>query len=537
MAFVDKISEVLNEKLDFFGLGAQYTPAFYLALFATLLVVVAFVIAVLVKNASEAKKLSVLFLEVSKEVDELGIVDETNLGKLNQIVGKLPAPVYDAFGKFLEAPNASYPSDYMPDSMVMNDPVMVPKHKAGLGLFRGLTSAFIALAVIFASIGESAVWGFAVENATYVALCVASVVALPFLIYIPLAVLLNASYRKQLLELSESFKELKLTLNKHNALWADREDKFVTENVEEINAAIEEILKNRVQNRRITELLEVEAEARQGEDLALAAVEEVFVPEEEYEYEPVPLPAPRAVIEEEPVVEEAIEEVVEEPIVEEVVEEAVEEPIVEEATEEVIEEAIEEPVAEEPIVEEIAEEAVVEEVIEEIAEEPAVEEIVEEIIEEPIVEEVVEEPVVEEVIEESAQSNDDMYAELLGLVEIMDGFMSDPNTTAEHITTCRGILNEARLNPIFNEPLPQQIFDTCLGILADAPQLKEEVTDPYEDLLQLVQIVDGLMQDENTTADQIEECKAILSSARQGENFATEEIQQIFDICFGILEG
>ena len=130
-----------------------------------------------------------------------------------------------------------------------------------------------------------------------VVLPVLGTLVLPLLIYFVFLAVLNASYQSQYNKLCASFRAFQDAMDEAVIIFREEEDEFVTENIEEINAAIEEILANANRNVELIDIvttpkIDTEEVAPVTETVPEPEPEITPEPEPEPEPEPVPEPAP-----------------------------------------------------------------------------------------------------------------------------------------------------------------------------------------------------------------------------------------------------
>jgi hypothetical protein len=234
-------------------------------------------------------------------------------------------------------------------------------------------------------------------------------------IFVSLLAILNFGYRKQEKRLLDVYTGLRNMLDGNIAVYREKEDVFISENIEEINAAIEEILQNRAHNRRIQELIEVEAAPKPGEVMALADLasddEAYFTEEQEAKY--------RHDEDDEPA-HNPFESVYEEEEEEEEEEEAVQEP---------------EPEPEPEPVHAHEEE---------------------------------EEETDDDLFGPAPQTEEERDRRLLELVIAVDSLIQYEGTTQEDIEQCATILFRAQHSKHFADENIQWVFEECFTILATA---------------------------------------------------------------------
>ncbi len=237
------------------ALGSDLT----LAICGVAAVVVLFLFSLIFWSLSSTqsfRKKLVFTEEYLKNSDE---ITEENVEGLNKELQKMPEDMQKGWGCFLEQ-KVGYPSDYITKKDVLQDKKFSGSSKAGKTFF-GISSAVVIILTIWlmymVSSGKSLTQvglsdftsNFEVVVAIIAALCA------PLLVYIVLAAVLNFLYRVQYRKLEENFSAFQNALDNKVIIYSEEEDEFVSENIGEINLAIEEILANKLEDKAIVEVV------------------------------------------------------------------------------------------------------------------------------------------------------------------------------------------------------------------------------------------------------------------------------------------
>lgn len=258
-----------------------------LAIFGIALVAILFALSLIFKGQSALKSLAkkldsaTAFLQASEEITE------ENVEAFNNKLKTMPESIIRGWGFFLEQ-KVGYPSDYITSRDVLSDQKLNTKNRAGRTFFRIMSALVVVLTIWCEYVigkGESlASIGLADFTSDFV--LVASIIAVfcaPLLVYVILSAVLGVLYNKQYLKLENSFASFQNALDAKVIIYAEEEDEFVSENIGEINAEIEEIISDKLENKEIIEI--VTAPKAEPEEIAEVTVdepaEEPVVPEEE----------------------------------------------------------------------------------------------------------------------------------------------------------------------------------------------------------------------------------------------------------------
>ncbi|MDR0751942.1 MAG: hypothetical protein LBF12_05095 [Christensenellaceae bacterium] len=500
MEFLKNLTKLLKTDLDFLTLGQTFGPAIYLCLAGIVAILIAYVISVFVSKGSNVAKLTKRISKVTNNIRGVDPIDENNINEFNKNFITLPESIKRGWSGFLSI-QTKYPSDYILEKDIIEDPKENLTTSGFRSFFLG-ASLFIAILLGIVSLGvqiESYEWKFSLTNILFIVLQTLLVVV-PLLF---LTGLFSSSAgridNKQRKNLSDTIKSFLLALDNCLILFREERDEFSSENIEEIDAAIEKILAGRVDvgsevladkldetpssvlefvpvkpenDNEIVEpvdaILLYDENALTSKVLDLTAtddeIDDTLVDEELNDYveelihdDEVDLES----ITDETTDEDSILE--EPPVVEDEVSESVTQEITEETVSEVEEaEVVQDEVEDEPVYEEAAVEIVDEqpEPVPEVVEEPQAAQIVEEELVEPV-----EESVLDAIKLEDGE--EDISSDLVVLVEAVDAAVSDPITTKGDLEELTLILDDARRSGIFERKVEQLIFDTCFEIVAE----------------------------------------------------------------------
>ena len=420
-----------DTNLAFQGFG-NLSPAISCLVLGLIVVLIAFGIAMAMWAKGKANKFRKNLNETTAFVLKEGVIDAENVDGLNDRLRDLPRSVSRGWGAFMEQ-QTGYPSDYITERDVLGTKKSHADKAGGLILFDLISAVILCICAILVGIGcgptinQFAEAGLPdMASVAKLATETCAGIGVPLLIYVILRAVLALIYRQTNKKIVAAFRDFQDALDNCVAIFKEHEDEFVAENIEEINAAIEEILANKLESSEIEEIVTAPkiSEEEREEEIQAEEVEEL--PEEEPVEEEEYLP------EDELLPEEDDEEYEPEP------EEPIEEPVYEEPVEE-------EPVYEEPVVEE----------------EPVTEE-------EPVEEMPVEEPISEEVAADEPMTEEQRGQHLLELVYLADRASKDPDMEREQLAELAEYLYSVMTSGNYDSPEEQEIFGACLEILSGA---------------------------------------------------------------------
>lgn len=297
---IDGIARFLKDDIDFLNIGA-YSPAVYIALGGIAVVLLAFFVALIAKGASKTVKFRKYLEDTTAYINALQTVDEENVDLLNARIQKMPVSVVKGWSNFLDQ-QTGYPSDYITEKDLLADRDANPPHKGGKGFYKLASAIVILIGIALAAISCKDMFvGITADKVMLIALAIGGALCGPLLVYIILLAILNGGYRAQLKKTVAAFRAFQDAVDNTVVLFREEQDEFISENIEEINATIEEILANKLDNK---ELIEIVTTPKVDEALAM--------PEEEPVAEPAPVevPAPAEVAEPVPAKPAPAEEIV-----------------------------------------------------------------------------------------------------------------------------------------------------------------------------------------------------------------------------------
>lgn len=264
-----------------------------LAIFGAAAVAVFFLLSLIFAAASSNNKFKKKLVGITEFIGSGDQITEENVEGLHDRFEKdMPESVKKNWGCFLEQRDG-YPSDYITqrDTFENIKPAKAPK--AFFGLFSALVIVFTIWLTYFICKGAS-LSTIKLEDFTDNLLLLASIIAAfcaPLIVYVILRLILNAVCSSQLKKTKKAFAEFQKALDEKVLVYSEPADEFITDNIYEINAEIEEILANKLNKREIIEIVSVP----KIEEKAPVAVEEPVAAE-------APVAAEKPVIAEEPVV-------------------------------------------------------------------------------------------------------------------------------------------------------------------------------------------------------------------------------------------
>ncbi len=318
--FIVKFKEFLLGDGNFLNLDEGLAPAIYIIILGILGIFVSFLIAIIVKNSGKAKKFKKQLDDATAYAEATGTIDEENVAGLNQKIQQMPESVSRGWGNFLEQ-QTGYPSDYITKGEVFENKNGNPNYLSGWGVLNFFAILTILLCWAVSALGHADIlldYPAHLEKTAVVLgyiLPVFGALLLPLFAYLIFYFIFAGCQKKTLKKLESSFSAFQDALDNNVIIFREANDEFIEENIEEINAAIEDILANKLgQN----DILEIVTTPEIDEDLIIEETQEVPLVDEEPWVEEEP-------IKDEDWLSEPAEETTEEEAVEEVKEETAEE--------------------------------------------------------------------------------------------------------------------------------------------------------------------------------------------------------------------
>lgn len=259
---IESIQAVLA-KVNFLNLGNTLSPAVYIMAIGAILIIVAFLLALAVKAGSKANKMRKHLDDTVAYINATGTIDAENVEGLNGYLQakQMPEAVKRGWSTFLEQ-QERYPSDYIVEGECLGQRKGNPNYKAGKGFYNVVSTIVLAVTVLLAMVGYyHAVKGIdvaSVEGVKGMVLLVLPVLAtfvVPFVVYVIFGAFLNLALRNQYKKTQQSFRAFQDALDTNVILFREPQDEFISENIEEINAAIEDILASKLGDSEILEIV------------------------------------------------------------------------------------------------------------------------------------------------------------------------------------------------------------------------------------------------------------------------------------------
>ena len=312
---LDLIRGVFTNDLNFFKLSEGLTPAVYIVLVAFVALLLGFLVAVIVASTGKMKKFRQQLDDTTAYVNATGVIDEENVEGVYSRISQMPRSVSDSWSNFMEQQTGK-PSDYMPEKEVLGNKKDNPNYAPGKKFFTFFGTIIVLLILLLSAICYADVfyempaeWEGLVAVTNFV-LPVLGTIAIPAIIYLIFKAILSGINSKSFKKLRASFIAFQDALDSNVIIFREEQDDFITENIEEINAAIEDILANKLKDSEILEIVTtpIVEEVYEAEEIAIEEEEEEPVVEEESEIEEEEPVAPIEEEEEEPVFEEELTE-------------------------------------------------------------------------------------------------------------------------------------------------------------------------------------------------------------------------------------
>ena len=263
---MEKIIEMVQSfmgKVDFLELGSTLSPAVYILAAGAILIIVGFFISLGVKSGSKANKFRKHLDDTVAFVNANGTIDAENVDQLNARIqdSRMPLSVAKGWGAFLEQ-QTGYPSDYITESEALGARKGNCKYKAGKGFFKVWSSIVILLCIavsaiccydVVAGIDVASVKG--IQAIVLLVLPVLGTLVVPWLVYVIFGAFLACAGKKQYKKVQQSFRKFQDALDTNVIIFRETQDEFISENIEEINAAIEDILASKLGDSEILEIV------------------------------------------------------------------------------------------------------------------------------------------------------------------------------------------------------------------------------------------------------------------------------------------
>ncbi len=292
ISIMDKIADFMHNSIDFLGLK-ELSPGLYIIAGGAILILLGFLIACIAMSKSKTKQSARALDEVTAYIDATGVIDEENVGGLNDRIKTLPKDINKGWQAFLDQ-QAGYPSDYF-----SNNQSKKCKCGAGIGFFKAFAKISILLVFLITSLTYHAEFVDTTATGITVALiAVIGTIVAPCFLYLVFLGMLKCMGKKQCKRYNVAETAFLEALDNNVIVFKEEEDDFVSSNVEELNANIDELLINKLDNVEIFEIVTTPVTDISEIPDEVEEVEETIEPEEVIEViEPVEPIAPATEVE------------------------------------------------------------------------------------------------------------------------------------------------------------------------------------------------------------------------------------------------
>lgn len=292
------IAGFMSTKVDFLNVG-NYSPALYIAAAGVVGVLLVFFIALIAKGNGKSKKFGNLLQDAKAYINKLQVVDESNVDQLYSKIKVMPRAINTGWAAFISQ-QTGYPSDYITDKECLDARKNNLSFSAGRGFFVAASVIIFCLCSVLSAISCLDIINSRIPllpNATLISITILATAAAPIIAFVILLAILNGSYKRSYRKLAAAFIGFQDALDNAVIIFREEQDEFVSENIEEINSVIEEIVANKLNNTEVIELIttprlsieDLPAEQPAPQEAAVAAA-----PAPSSEAAPVPAEQPAA---------------------------------------------------------------------------------------------------------------------------------------------------------------------------------------------------------------------------------------------------
>jgi ABC-type multidrug transport system fused ATPase/permease subunit len=264
--FFNKLVELilpLEDKINSFLAGfSDKTEAYplYIALLGVAVLVVLFIAALIGFRASKLNKLKKNLKYANEYIESIGIIDEHEVPELYNRIERLPKAIQQGWSKFMEQ-QVGYPSDYIDDQSVFADKKVDKIKDSGRNTFALLGEIIIFITLFAVCILSRSQIAAIISNPSGIANWTALLInvllglALPNIVLLIFYLIYGFMHKRLTNKVASLFDEFQDLLDRSITLMREEVPEYVSENMQEINAYIEEILKNRLEDKEIIQLV------------------------------------------------------------------------------------------------------------------------------------------------------------------------------------------------------------------------------------------------------------------------------------------
>jgi len=253
------LEDKLNAALAGFSDNPNNYPL-YIALFGTIALIVLFIAALVAFRLNKLNKFKRDLEYANEYIDSIGIIDEHEVPELYKRIERLPMAIQQGWAKFMDQ-QVGYPSDYIEDQSVFADKKVDRIKKSGRYSFAVLGSIIILITLFAISITSrgmlSAIAGSPADAANW-AMLIANVflgLTIPVVFLLFFYLILGFMRKRLTHKAAALFDEFQDLLDRSVTLLREEVPEYVSENIEEINAYIDEILKSKLEEKEIIQLV------------------------------------------------------------------------------------------------------------------------------------------------------------------------------------------------------------------------------------------------------------------------------------------
>ncbi len=249
----------LNTFLAGFSNNSNDYPL-YIALIGTIVLVALFILALIAFKANKLSKFKRNLKYANEYIESIGIIDEHEVPELYNRIERLPMAIQQGWAKFMDQ-QVGYPSDYIEDQSVFADKKVDRIKKSGRYSFAilGTIVIFITLfAISIVSRGMLSALAANPSDAVNWAKLIANIfigLTIPVIFLLIFYLILGFMRKRLTYKVAFLFDEFQDLLDRSVTLMREEVPEYVSENIEEINAYIDEILKNKLEDKEIIQLV------------------------------------------------------------------------------------------------------------------------------------------------------------------------------------------------------------------------------------------------------------------------------------------
>ena len=280
------VNTVLNKLTE---LVPGVDSAILLGICGGIVILVLFFIALAISAGCKITRYRKQLISSTKFLNDQEPVDENNVDKIYAEIAKHPERVQKGWQCFMDQ-RIGYPSDYITEKEVLS-----AREFSGKGAF---AKVFLVLlgAVVWALVAVAGFMSVTVSSDNIMSAIVSlEFVIIPIAVYIISILLLDIAFNRKIRRLQMGFMSFCEMLDSKVIVSDKDEREFVSDNLEEINKRVEELIASRIDNEEVIEVItapkveEIEESDEIEEEIAsVQEPEEPYVEEEPYEEVPQP---------------------------------------------------------------------------------------------------------------------------------------------------------------------------------------------------------------------------------------------------------